>query len=164
MSAMKPRGQRLAAAAYVRIKSRGGFADTKEFDALALEFPAAKESGVLAKGLALDFSLAKEYGALAHKLPAMILQNGLAQATGFLLAKGSKKHEHGAVLDDLAAVMSAAEGCLADSGSALHAEIIAADMAATMRLTRCALEASGWLKRYVQGVLKVDATGEEVTS
>lgn len=132
MSAMKPRGQRLAAAAYAHIENRQGFPK------------------------------AKEYGALAHKLPAMILQNGLAQATGFLLAKGGQ--EHRAVLDDLAAVIFAAEGCRAESGLALHSEIIDADTAAAMRLTRCALEASGWLKRYVQGVLKVDATGDKEPS
>jgi len=28
-------------------------------------------------------------------------------------------------------------------------------------LTRAALEASGWLKRYVQGVLRVTATGDD---
>jgi len=129
MSAMKPRGQKLAAAAYACIQKRQ------------------------------NFPKAKEYGALAHKLPAMILQNGLAQATGFLLAKGGQ--EHSAALDDLAAVISAAEGCRAENGLALHSEIIDADTPATMRLTRCALEASGWLKRYVQGVLRVDATGEK---
>lgn len=132
MSTMKPRGQRLAAAAYAYVEKRRGFPN------------------------------AKEYGALAHKLPTMILQNGLAQATGFLLAKGGQ--EHGAVLDDLAAVMLAAEGCQAVTGLALHSEIINADTVTTMRLTRSALEASGWLKRYVQGVLKVDPTGEKVLS
>lgn len=83
---------------------------------------------------------AKEYGALAHKLPALILQNGLAHASGFLLAKGERHHH--ALLDDLAAIQ--------------------ADLVQTMHLTRRALDASGWLKRYVQGVLKVDATGDEV--
>ena len=95
---------------------------------------------------------------LAHKLPAMILQNGLAQASGFLLAKGG--HEHTALLDDLANVMCAANGSAANGGEALHHEVITADTAATMRLTRLALEASAWIKRYVQGVLKRGADGE----
>lgn len=47
----------------------------------------------------------KKYGALAHKLPGLILQNGLAQATGFPLAKG--KEEHLALLDDLRQVLHA---------------------------------------------------------
>ncbi|RVT47827.1 type III-B CRISPR module-associated protein Cmr5 [Rheinheimera sediminis] len=99
----------------------------------------------------------KAYGALAHKLPVLILQHGLAQATGFLLAKG--KDEHIALLNDLAQVLGVPSSGNGD-GEALHQRIIEADAAKTMLLTRQALDASGWLKRYVQGVLKVDATGE----
>ena len=129
----------------------------------------------------------KEYGALAHKLPGMILENGLAQATGFLLAKG--KPEHCALLDDLNAVLRAAEAVdtaegrglhrkdLPASGSVtaettvdaadegrdgrdLHQNVIESDLRQTMVLTRRSLEASGWIKRYVQGVLRVGATGD----
>ena len=99
-----------------------------------------------------DAEYRKKYGALAHRLPGMILQNGLAQATGFLVAKG--KDEHGMLLDDLAKVLGALDGVK------LHEQVIDADMRQTMRLTRAALEASGWIKRYVQGVLRVTSTGE----
>ena len=47
-----------------------------------------------------------KYGALAHRLPGMLLENGLAQATGFLLAKNNP--EHHALLDDLCVVLRAA--------------------------------------------------------
>lgn len=100
----------------------------------------------------------KKYGALAHKLPVLILQNGLAQATGFLLAKG--KTEHIAVLDDLAQVLRTTGEAGCEDGKSLHQTVINADTFKTMHLTRRALEASGWLKRYVQGILKIDATGE----
>lgn len=104
------------------------------------------------------FAKKKKYGALAHKLPALILQNGLAQASGFLLAKDEE--EGRALLDDLAQVLRASgEGACADR-NALHRTVIGADAVKTMHLTRRALEASGWIKRYVQGVLKVDATGD----
>ncbi len=103
----------------------------------------------------------KKYGVLAHKLPGMILENGLAQATGFLLAKG--KTEHLALLDDLSAVLRAARAITAPDGPAFHRTVIASDLDRTMRLTRRTLEASGWIKRYVQGVLRVDATGETTT-
>lgn len=95
----------------------------------------------------------KEYGALAHKLPVLILQNGLAQASGFLMAKGEAHHQ--ALLEDLAHLLGKPDG------KSLHQTVIAADVTQTMLLTRRSLEAAGWLKRYVQGVLKVDATGEE---
>lgn len=102
----------------------------------------------------------KKYGALAHKLPGLVLQNGLAQATGFLLAKG--KEEHLALLSDMSQVLHATGATVAGNGRDLHAEIIGADLGDTMRLTRRTLEASGWIKRYVQGVLGVDATGDAV--
>ena len=109
----------------------------------------------------------KKYGALAHKLPSMLLENGLAQATGFLLAKGTSEHlakgtsEHLALLDDLNAVLRAAGATNTVNGSDLHQTVIESDLNRTMILTRSSLEASGWLKRYVQGVLGVDATGED---
>lgn len=103
-----------------------------------------------------NFAEKKQYGALAHQLPILILQNGLAQATGFLLAKG--KPEHLALLDDLAQVLDYKKEKRGD----FHPEVIAADALTTMQLTRRALEATGWIKRYVQGVLKVDATGSSV--
>ena len=108
-----------------------------------------------------DDAWKKKYGALAHKLPGMILQNGLAQATGFLLAKSKgNDDEHAALLDDLNHVLRAAGVSDAEGGCHLHKKVIASDLHQTLLLTRRSLEASGWLKRYAQGVLGVDATGE----
>jgi CRISPR-associated protein Cmr5 len=103
----------------------------------------------------------KKYGAIAHKLPGMILQNGLAQATGFLLAKDG--NEHRMLLDDLNAVLRAGGTLDVPDRQALHLAIIGANLGQTLKLTRHALEAAGWIKRYVQGVLRVDATGEAPT-
>jgi len=105
----------------------------------------------------------KKYGAIAHKLPGMILQNGLAQATGFLLAKGNNADDdhHSWLLDDLNAVLRASGSLEAPDRETLHQRIIAADLPQTLRLTRAALEASGWLKRYVQGLLRISATGDD---
>lgn len=107
----------------------------------------------------------KKYGAIAHKLPGMILQNGLAQATGFLLAKGgnSDSDHHSWLLDDLRAALRAGGSLDEPNREALHQRIIAADLNETLKLTRAALEASGWLKRYVQGLLRINATGESST-
>ena len=94
----------------------------------------------------------KDYRSLAHALPGMILQNGLAQATGFLIAKC--KGEHKALLDDLNAVLRAANVVVATDGKQLHSEIIGSDARRWMQLTRHSLEASAWIKRYAQGLLK----------
>ena len=105
----------------------------------------------------------KDYKSLANSLPGMIMQNGLAQATGFLVAKGKDEHakgkgednEHKALLDDLTAVLRAAKVVGAADGKELHCEIIGSDDPRRwMQLTRHSLEASAWIKRYAQGLLK----------
>ena len=100
----------------------------------------------------------EKYGALADNLPGMIQENGLSQSTGFLLAKDNP--EPRALLDDLCTVLRSAEATTAADGPGLHQEIIASDLDRTLILTRRSLEAGGWLKRYAQGVLRVDATGQ----
>ena len=100
----------------------------------------------------------KQYGSLAHKLPGMILQNGLAQATGFLVAKGNP--EHCALLDDLNVVLGAT-GNGSGTGATFHQKVIEARVEETMLLTRRCLDASAWIKRYVQGVLGVNSTGDD---
>lgn len=100
----------------------------------------------------------KVYGSLAHKLPGMILQNGLAQATGFLIAKGNR--EHTALLDDLNDILRQTKVVDTASGAQLHERIIRATVPDTLELTRHALDASAWVKRYVQGKLRVSSTGD----
>lgn len=105
----------------------------------------------------------KKYGSLAHKLPGMILQSGLAQSTGFLLAKGhdAEQDPHSMLLEDLHFVLRAGHDLPSSSRLELHERILKANLTETLGLTRAALEASGWMKRYVQGVLRVSATGDE---
>ncbi len=124
---MKPRSQLIAQAAFDRVVARKD-ADDK-----------------------------KAYGAMAHKLPILILQNGLAQATGFLCAKEKKENLH--LLDDLTQVLHDTGEASCATSAALRNTIINADTDKTMHLTRRSLEAAGWIKRYVQGGLKVDASG-----
>ena len=125
MSGSRPRSHRVAQAAYERVKARKSFPQEKD------------------------------YGALAHQLPTMILQNGLAQATGFLL------EQHLGLLDDLTQVLreTGMGGC--DNPTALRKAVVEAGTLDTMHLTRRALEAAEWIKRFVQGVLEVDAAGQE---
>ena len=62
-------------------------------------------------------------------------------------------------MDDLLAILRSGDPTLPETRLALHEQIIAADMAKTMELTRRTLDAAAWMKRYVQGVLGVDSTG-----
>jgi CRISPR-associated protein Cmr5 len=89
----------------------------------------------------------KEYRTVAKKFPSLIHTCGLAQAIAFYQAKG-----HTDYLADLASVLSGAG----------HPEIKSADELATcsrtnqlnfyMRLSRDALTAAGWIKRYVEAL------------
>jgi len=110
----------------------------------------------------LTTETSRKYGALAHKLPGMILQSGLAQATGFLLAKaqGGDADPHTLLLDDLHAVLNANRPLGTTTATELHALVLRAPLLETLALTRAALEASSWIKRYVQGVLRVSTTGD----
>lgn len=86
----------------------------------------------------------KEYRTLALNFPTMILQSGLAQAIGFLQAKG--KEEHLLLLAHIAELLE-------ENESSLHKKILEADLSHYQLLTRQAIEAASSLKRYTQALL-----------
>ena len=88
----------------------------------------------------------KEYRTLALNFPTMILQSGLAQAIGFLQAKG--KEEHLLLLAHIAELLEENE-----NKDSLHKKILEADLSHYQLLTRKAIEAASSLKRYTQALL-----------
>ena len=93
----------------------------------------------------------KEYKTRMNGFPVMILQAGLAQASGFYLAKGAMHAEY---LNDVACVLQAAGGwTFQNSGLGFHQRSIGCDTVTYRLLTRDALAASGWLKRYGAAIL-----------
>ena len=86
----------------------------------------------------------KEYRTLVLNFPTMILQSGLAQAIGFLQAKG--KEEHLLLLAHIAEL-------LGENKDSLHKKILEADLSHYQLLSRQALEATSSLKRYTQALL-----------
>lgn len=93
----------------------------------------------------------KGYRTVALGFPVMILQSGLVQATGFLLAKNGAEHQ--AYLRDLADILGFG------SGDKLHDAVVRSQLAEYQLLTRKALEAAAWLKRYTQSLLSGDGEG-----
>ena len=91
-----------------------------------------------------DNKQVKEYRTLALNFPTMILQSGLAQAIGFLQAKG--KEEHLLLLAHIAEL-------LGENKDSLHKKILEADLPHYQLLTRKAIEAASSLKRYTQALL-----------
>jgi len=87
--------------------------------------------------------LEAKYRTLALNFPTMIMQSGLAQAIGFLMAKG--KDEHKIILGHIEKILGRPN---------LHADILSSDIKEYQLLTRQALDAAAWLKRYTQALLK----------
>lgn len=96
---------------------------------------------------------ADKYLAFARAFPTLIHTCGLAQAGAFALAKQEEKRK---VFDDLAQVMNAIDaGWQFGDGAALdelarHRET---DVGTYPRLTRQALQAATWIKRYAEALL-----------
>ena len=91
-----------------------------------------------------DNKQVKEYRTLVLNFPTMILQSGLAQAIGFLQAKG--KEEHLLLLAHIAEL-------LGENKDSLLKKILEADLSHYQLLTRQAIEAASSLKRYTQALL-----------
>lgn len=90
-------------------------------------------------------SFEAKYRTLALTFPTMIMQNGLSQAIGFLMAKD--KEEHREILSHIAKLLN----CL--NGKALHEIILKSNITEYQLLTRRAIDAASWLKRYTQALL-----------
>lgn len=91
--------------------------------------------------------IAKEYKSRGDNFPVMVMQAGLAQAVGFMLAKGAKDPAYQLYINDLAAVMGDADGI------AFHTKVIGAPLPEYRLLTRNTLNAAGWFKRFGQAYL-----------
>lgn len=89
----------------------------------------------------------KEFAGFAKRFPALIHSCGLAQALAFAQAKAPDGY-----LDDLAVAMN-----FDRKKDVLLKEAREAALAEYMRLSREALEAAGWLKRYAEVLLDEDA-------
>ena len=89
----------------------------------------------------------KEFTSFAKKFPALIHTCGLAQAVAFALAK--KEHDY---LADLAAVIQASGHPNIITAEALDKEARTEGLSSYLRLSRDAIHAASWLKRYVEAV------------
>lgn len=94
-------------------------------------------------------SPAKEFASFAREFPALVHSCGLAQAVAFALAKGGHQERY---LNDLAAVLQAAGYSAITSHDQLAETTRSAPVTTYLRLSRDALLAAVWLKRYVEAV------------
>jgi CRISPR-associated protein Cmr5 len=96
-------------------------------------------------------TMGDKYKSAAKKFPALIHTCGLAQAVAFGLAK-SDHHEY---LNDLAAVLGIA------SRDALGERSRRENLSGYLLLSRNAINAASWLKRYVEAAAPEETTGAE---
>ncbi|MCI0392596.1 MAG: type III-B CRISPR module-associated protein Cmr5 [Acidobacteria bacterium] len=101
----------------------------------------------------------REYGSMAHKLPVLIRTAGLAQALAFIAASGQKKPPHQQLLEDLAQAIAHLTGGRQTAAQLLEKSRTAA-LGDYMKLTRDALSALLWYKRFAQSVLNVEPGDE----
>jgi CRISPR-associated protein Cmr5 len=92
-----------------------------------------------------------EYKSFVKKFPALIHTCGLAQAVAFALAKQENDY-----IEDLAAVLRESGHPEIASAQTLHERARTQPLSGYLRLSRDAINAASWLKRYVE------AAGEEV--
>nr|WP_313424181.1 type III-B CRISPR module-associated protein Cmr5 [Moraxella sp.] len=83
-----------------------------------------------------------KYRTLALTFPTMIMQSGLAQAIGFLMAKDEAHHQK---------MLAHLKTLLNDNN--LYSQVLQSDITTYQKLTRDAIEATSWLKRYTQALL-----------
>lgn len=97
----------------------------------------------------------KDYGRLCNRFPTLVLHDGLAQTLGFLTAKagGNANTAEGVFLGQLAEILHQPPDHFLDV-------VINAALPDYRRLTRQALAAAIWYKRFAQSVLGIDPTGE----
>jgi CRISPR-associated protein Cmr5 len=91
-----------------------------------------------------------EYRSFVKKFPALIHTCGLAQAVAFALAKQENDY-----IEDLAAVLRDSGHPEITSAQTLHERARTQPLSGYLRLSRDAINAASWLKRYVE------AAGEE---
>ena len=97
----------------------------------------------------------EKFISFAREFPSLVHSCGLAQAVAF--AKSKKEHHlhHLQYLEDLADVLKTIGHSEASSPDGLEHATRHQSVTAYVRLSRNALQAAGWLKRYVE------AAGEE---
>ena len=92
-------------------------------------------------------TLSKEFRSFAREFPTLVHSCGLAQAVAFALAKGNHHLDYA---NDLGAVLHAAGYSRIDKAEALAEQSRCLSVSQYLRLSRDALAATVWLKRYVE--------------
>lgn len=103
----------------------------------------------------------ERYGSAAHKLPVLIRTAGLTQALHFADARGGPEYK--LLLNHLAAAVGVGAGGPGEPKNVLLGLSRESQLGEYMRLTREALVALLWYKRFAQTVLGVSTPDDDGT-
>ena len=101
-------------------------------------------------------SLDVKYKSFARTFPSLIHTCGLAQAVAFAEAK----EEYHLFLEDLAKVLTASNRTDTGTRSMLASAARTVELSGYMRLSRDAIQAASWLKRYAEALAPEVAANE----
>ncbi len=106
-----------------------------------------------------------EYNTVARKFPALVHTCGLAQAVAFSQSKRKPDRTDGGpdcqYVADLAAVLLAGGHADLTSGASLAAHCRSDSVTTYLRLSRDAIDAAVWLKRYAEALSEDAASKQE---
>ncbi len=112
-----------------------------------------------AYGRLSDSKVTKEFRSVSRGFPTMVHRSGLLQAISFAQSKGAGPH--GEYLMVLVDVLKAVGFSGSADVKALHATILKMPSLEYMRISRAALEAAGWIKRYAEALAPGSAKAGE---
>ncbi len=103
----------------------------------------------------------KKYASIVFSLPMLVRSAGLSQALHFVKARGDETQQE--ILRHLADQLVRVNARITNADTLL-AQVREAPLGEYLQLTQETLACANWYKRYVQGVLKIDASeGRDAT-
>jgi CRISPR type III-B/RAMP module-associated protein Cmr5 len=105
----------------------------------------------------------KKYASIVYAMPALLRSAGLSQALHFVLSRRKNKDSDGPerFLEHLAAQLARIDGDI-KNGDVLLDKVRHADLSGYLRLTQETLSCVNWYRRFVQGVLGIEAGDTDV--
>ncbi len=94
----------------------------------------------------------QNFGSFAREFPTLVHSCGLAQAFVYAKAKNEKAYR-----EALAKVLKAAKWAEAENDAILETKMLGMSVSTYIRLSRDALAAAVWIKRYCEAEGKADA-------
>ena len=102
----------------------------------------------------------KKYGSMVHAMPTLLRSAGLSQALHFVASRSDENQR--LLLDHLAVQLHRIDESI-DGPEKLLARVREVELPRYLRLTSEALACATWYRRFVQGVLRVEAGDSDGT-